>query len=258
MKNRFRKGGLLSILLATMLLIVGCGAKTSDAKAVYTAAMEQTQKLDSLDCSMQMDMTMNVQGQTYDVKIDLDMLAENVSSATDLKMSMNMVYDMGTLGSDTTKMYYGDGYIYMDTQGLKVKAALSSDQFEGASQGVIDVSADLLSDLKSEVDGDNTIVSYSCSGEAITELMNQLKTVGDASIYEGMSLESAEGTLVINKDGYITSQTLNMLMNYDYDGETYNYDMKMVITYNNPGKEVTVEMPDASEYTEMDANLLGY
>lgn len=288
MKRALRKGGILSALLAAVLLVAGCGVKTTDAtdateapdaKSMYTSAIEQTQKLESMDCSIDMDMAISYGTQSMDITMDIDMQAENVSSAADLKMYMNTEMDLGTLGSGSFEMYYGDGYIYSNSLGYNAKAAVSPDQFDTTTQGVIDVSADLLSDLKMEEDGDNTIVSYSCSGTAAAELMKKISSVGSSSgagtegMYDGMSLESAEGTIVINKDGYVTSQTLNMIMKYAISGsesessntesegsgmENAYYDIKMVVTYNNPGKDVTVKMPDASDYTEVDASDLGY
>ena len=87
---------------------------------------------------------------------------------------------------------------------------------------------------------------------SILESMGLADMMGDTN----MTYDSMSGTMTVNEDGYMTSNNVSMAGTVDVEGTPVNFELQMGLTYNNPGQAVTVEIPDASEYIEIDASML--
>ena len=141
-----------------------------------------------------------------------------------LKMSMTSTLNMLGQTMDMN-MYYSDGYYYMNTNGTKQKIKMDIAGLQKqiqSSTGQTSLSAKYYKNLKlSEKDG-NTVLKYS---------INSIK------------ISSLTGTKTLNDKDLPVKESIQMVMESG-DNETGSITLKMNLTYHDPGKSVTVTLPD--------------
>ena len=74
---------------------------------------------------------------------------------------------------------------------------------------------------------------------------------------ESMSFDSISGTMTVSKDGYVLSNSMQMSGSIEEMGQKMDVTMDMNMTYNNPGQDVAVEIPNADDYMEIDPSMMG-
>ena len=77
---------------------------------------------------------------------------------------------------------------------------------------------------------------------------------------EGLAytIKEVSGESVVNKDGYVTSGKVRMVMDMTMAGETISMEADTTVIYHNPGQTVEVAEPSLDGYTEIDASLVGF
>lgn len=255
---------LAALLLAAAVGVSAAGCAKKDPETIYKEAVEKANQANSMDTSVNMSMAMTMGEESLDMDIAMDMKMSGLKEG-DLKYSME-----GSVGlmdqSVDMKQYYADGYQYVDMMGMKVKQAVELDQImeqarslaEGGNMGL-----EYIENLTAEKDGDNTILSYTVNGEKITELTQEymgsmMEAVGASgqdmeALFEGLdfTINSASGTMTVNKEGYASAYQMDMDMDVSAEGESVNLVIGAEYVVNNPGKEVEVTIPDTSDYTEI-------
>lgn len=176
-------------------------------------------------------------------------------------MKINMAMKVGAQGQEMDmNVYYTDGYYYADSMGTKMKYLMDLEQAqkELASTG-------LQTDMKKEdfkaISLEDQVLTFTIDGEKMSSLvdtaMSSLQGLvqgTDASIDIG----DVKGTASVNKDGYFETSTMTVPLTMDIMGTEMKINMDMDYTYVNPGKEVTVELPDdLADYQEIDMTSAG-
>lgn len=235
-----------------------------DAKQLYQEAVKKNSELTAMDMSMNMDMSMKMNDESIDMSMQSTLKANNLGKEG---MTMEMTSNVSTMGQDTNaNIYYGDGYYYIDSADTKVKCALDLDKIMEQVQStteVTDMDVNSFKEITVKEDGDNKVFTYKGDPEQMQELvdesMSQLTKSLEANGAElEMKINDISGEVTVNKDGYITVQTMNLDCSMSSEGDTMDVTMKMDAAINNPGGgEVTVNLPAAEEYIEMDASALG-
>lgn len=253
----------LSILLSVgmMLAFAGCGSG-ADGAAIYEAANKKMEELNSLDVSYTMEMKMKNGEETMDISSSMNMKMDSINSAENLR-----ILGEGTTSAEgqdiDTKMYYENGYYYMEAAGQKFKYAMDFEaMLETAEQSVggnMDVA--YMKEVKVTKSGDNQILTF--TGDAskmdayVQEMMASMGTMGGM---EGVSytIKEISGEATVNKDGYFSNVKIKMSMDMSMGSESISIDMNMDQVYNNIGQPANITAPaDLDSYMEIDPALLG-
>ena len=223
MKIRIKK--VTALLLSCMLLfsISGCQKKRT-AKEVLKSSLKQSSKLKDADfsgeASYKIANSEASSSSNVTIKMNFDTKLQTVDK-DQLKMSMTSTLNMLGQTMDMN-MYYSDGYYYMNTNGTKQKIKMDIAGLQKQIQsttGQTSLPAKYYKDLKlSEKDG-NTVLKYS------------------------IKISSLTGTKTLNDKDLPVKESIQMVMESG-DNETGSITLKMNLTYHNPGKSVTVTLPD--------------
>jgi len=250
----------VSLALALAMGLCACGKKAS-VEDIYTAALEKQNELTDMNVKIEEKASMSYSGETVDINMNMDCKVHDAKSED---MAMDLSMEMSSMGTTLEiQMYYADGYCLMEMMGQKMKYPMSADEAmeEGGTVGLFDVSK--LSELKAEEgQGGDTKLTFTVDTSKLTDedaLVGQVKEMLETSGLSGSSLSytAANGSMTVNKDGYISAMDMHLDCTMDIDGESIDMTMDITVTYDNPGAAVEVEIPDASEYTEIDPSLLG-
>lgn len=248
--------------LLMILSLVGCSRaketkKNLDPETIYEDAVKKTAELKDIDGTATMKMVMSQGEEAMDVSMDMDIKmtginTEDMKYLCDTKMSMlDTDFDM--------KMYYTDGYYYIESFGQKMKYPMDYsamlDKVNESTMQTTDLSK-YMKDIKATQEDDNTIITFQLDGEKMTEyiqgIMSDLGTGIDSGLYSGI-----EGNVetTINKDGYLSAVKMSLILDMNIEGQAMKMNMDMDMVYNNPGKEVkAIELPDLKGYTEVDSS----
>ena len=260
----------LAFLMVVCLFFTGCSAKKGSTEAtayqLVKSAVEKTQALDS--CQLDMDLTIKTSllGMEMEVPMNYKMKMAGLKSGdvrADGSIKMSAFGETADIG-----VYVDKQYVYVNTgeQKFKVKA----DATEAATYNVINTYDDMIQALPEDVLKDVTIqkadngtrtVSVQLSEEKFNEVYKKFVSdvaEGALSIEETDSLNMKFANIAldisVNKDGYISEYKIAFDMDIKIGAEGLNYTQTVNISsdcrYIDPGKDVTVEAPDSSEYDE--------
>lgn len=253
---------IMSMLLVIVMLfaMTGCSKEKNnkeekDPKVLFEQAMENMQKLNSSDMSLDMDMMMAYGEESIEMSMQTEVIVQDIGKET-MKMSMPMTMEM--LGESVNMdIYYVDGYYYMDMLGMKMKTPMDLAEIQKtyeSSTGMANMNVEAMKEFSLEEKDGLYVISFVGDNEkmmdytksAMASIQNAYGT--DLSSFE---LKEIKGNVTVNKDGYITEEVIEMSMNMSMEEETIETSYVMTIAYNNPGKEATVELPDLSGYQEV-------
>lgn len=246
-----------AVILSTMMVfsMTAC-AKKADPKEVFDTAVKKNSELTSMDMDTTMKMTMTQGEENIDVTVDMKMKMSDVSKDTMQYLAETKTSLMGQTLDAT--IFYKDGYYYMDSMGQKIKYPMDlTALMESVKQSTesTNLQSDQLKDLTMAKEGDNTILTFTADpdkmNEYLTDVMGSMSGMGAMGDTQ-MSFKEASGTYTVNKDGYYTDMTMKMTVDMDLQGEAVTMVMDLTGKVNNPGQEVTVELPDTEGYTEVE------
>lgn len=254
-----KKRTLISVMMAfVMVCLAGCGSKSLTAEEVLAKATEKQQAAKSIDASMKMDISMDIAGQSIDYDMDVDMKAIDMNEEG---MQMSMQTDMDILGQQMSmNTYYTDGCYYMDSMGQKMKMNMDiAEMTETLKQNSVftEIPADAYKSLEVEEKDGGRMLTYTADGSQLTEIVDSIMSGMMGSLGEmddmDVGLGDVSGTITLDKDFNVTAQTMKMDMTMTVEGMDVGASMDMDMTVNNPGQEVTVELPDdLDSYEEME------
>lgn len=250
------------LLTAAMAIsMIGCGGK-QDPKEMYDAAVKKSQELTSMEMEYEMDMVMTQSDEKIDISTAMNMKMDGIDTENMRYLAEGTTTTMGQT-IDTT-MYYADGYYYMEAMGQKIKYAMDLDKMMEqikSSTGGGSMDSSYLKDIQAKQDGDNQILTYTADASKMDDYVQEIfSSMGEmGSQLEGIAynIKEVSGESVINKDGYVISGTVKMVMDMTIEGETISMEADTKIVYLNPGQTVEVTAPSLDGYTEVDASLMG-
>lgn len=244
------------LVLVLVCGLMGC-AKEPTAEEVYAGAFEKMNALNSMDMEMDMKISMSAEGETIDMEMAADCVMENINTED---MRMDMMMEMGLMGvTIEMQTYYVDGYYLMEMYGQKLKYAMALEDAMGQTAMVQEVALDAMSEMTMVEEGDNRVITFTVDGEKLKEgyMDNYLSTMegmgltGDSGT-ESLEYKAMSGTMTVNKEGYPTNAAMTMAFAMEVEGTVVQCEAVVDVVYHNPGQEVSVEIPDASEYMEVD------
>ncbi len=249
----------MSVLLTAILVLclAGCGGEKKDVKTILNDAMQKAQESADMDLTIDMDMDMTAAGESMAMEMQMDVKVQDNNKET-MKMEMPMSLNMPGQGvSMDMNLYYADGYYYMDMMGMKIKTPMDLAEIQKSlegSTGMVNIGIEGMKELEMEEKDGTYIINFVGDTEKMADYMDSVMTTME-SMYgiedSDVKLEEMKGTITVNKEGYITEQNVEMTMTMVVEGEETECSLVMNAVYNNPGEAVTVELPDLSEYEEM-------
>lgn len=212
-----------------------------DARQQYEAASQKTNELNSFEAKAKIDMKMSAQDTNISITMDMDMKMKDCNSSA-IKYLAEIRMDM--LGqSQGAKMFYTDGYAYMDMDGQKIKMAMPLDEIietsKSTSSGMLQAS-EFIKDIQVAADGaGNQVFTYTCAPESFNKILSQLDQQNvDLSSAVDMKIREFRGTATVNAEGYFISSDVVMVYDATILGTAVSYDIRMHLDYVNPGQPV--------------------
>lgn len=240
---------LAAVMALAMVCLSGCGQKVT-AESVIKKATEKQQAQKSMDSDMKMKMSMSADGESLDYDMDMHILASGIGEDN---MKMSMETTASVLGQEINMdMYYTDGWYYMDILDQKTKMEMDISEIEEQMKQnslFTEISMDAYKSLELKEENGGYVVTYVADGTKLTEMVDSLMgsmlsgTLGDMDGMD-MTLGDVSGTITTDKDCNVTAQTMKMTMTMSIEGTEMESTIDMDMTVNNPGQEVTVELPD--------------
>lgn len=239
----------------------GCGEKAP--YAVYSEASRKTSELESVEAVTTMDMTLSAQGTDMEIPMTANMKMERVNTK-DMKLS---IYTTMEIMDQKVEMnsYYTDGYYYLDSADSKIKYTMDLDEIQNqvasTTLQTTDLEEDDFKEISMEKKDDGQLITYTINGDSMTDIANSAfgalsELLAGADMQ--MDIQDISGTMTVNKDGYASAYFMHMPFTMEVQGQEMSINMDIDVTYAEPGKEVSAELPDDLDtYEEVDLNAIG-
>ena len=237
--------------LMLVLLLASCSQETLDAKAIYKAALDNMNGLDSIKMTIDMDIEINSTDEASSLSMPMDI----TFVVEDMKTDAPIIYteaNTNILGATSnSKQWVKDGITYIDTDGMK---SISEGVEFGDADEVLGIDmSESLTDMQAERIDDKINITASLPLDTFKELM--ASSMSDTSILDQFTMDNASFELTINNDNYIESMKLDTGV-IDIEG-LGNMSLKATYTYSDYGTATVPEF-DPSEFGETGSYESGY
>lgn len=260
MEVKIKKFTALFLSCILLLSITACQKKRT-AKEIMQSSLKQSSNLKDADFNGNASYTIETgkDGSESNIsfKMNFDTKLQTVKK-DNLKMSMTSTINM--LGqSIDMKMYYADGYYYMDTNGTKQKMKMDISALQKqieSTTGQTTLPIKYYKDLKLSEDDGNNVISYSINSDGLNkyvqDISNSMSTITGGS--DSIKITSMSGKKTLNDKDLPLKESINMVLESN-NNEAGKITLKMDLIYHNPGKSVTVSLPkDLNTYKEVSNN----
>ena len=236
MKVKMKKFSALLLSCILLFSITACQKKRT-AKEIMQSSLKQSSSLKDADfngnASYTIETGKNGSESNINFKMNFDMKLQTVKD-DNLKMAMSSTINM--LGQNVDmKMYYADGYYYMNANGTKQK---------------------MKKDLKLSAEDGNNVLSYSINSDGLNKyvenITNSMSTITGGS--DSIKVTSMSGKKTLNDKDLPVKESIKMVIESN-SNKVGKITLKMDLIYHNPGKSVTVSLPkDLNTYQEVSSN----
>lgn len=222
----------------------------------YTDVLEAFSALKAMDISVDSNMTFQSDEMDMDMAADIQFDYKIIASEDDVQLQY-IATATSEDETNTVSMWYKDGYLYTDSDGVKSKMAMDLDSASGliAMQGndtEIPQSPLCMIDsiTATETDGGILYSIVFSNGFDDTEQADQALV----SLF-GLSIDDYDMQVLVDDDGMVSSVYENFTLTMTATDEdetttslTFHYEIEM--TVNAVDDDVTIDFPDFSEYSE--------
>lgn len=219
---------------------------TADVKYVSETSSDSSS---SSDDSSSQEISMN-----YDAKV-------SDSGEDNMKMSMEGALSASGVSIDMN-IYYSDGYYYLNMMDQKMKqqmdvSALQEQISSTTSQSQLPVD-NYKNIVVSQDDDGNTVLDYELNEDGLNEYIKMVAdqmgsatgSTSSSDDLDGIKISSFSGTRTLDKDDNTLKDSAEFVME-STSSDDGKITVTMNVTYNNPGKSVTVTLPDdLNDYQE--------
>lgn len=235
----------------------GLGEDTLDAEELYEKITVANAELESFSTKMDMEQSMNIDGENmdFDSKLDMDVVQNPFS----LKQIMTM--ELPEVGEQSIEAYLTEDGFYMfepeQEQWMKLPSELS-EQIIQQSESQADLQSQLaqfdgLQDgLSVDETDDHYVLKFKSTDDSFDQVFqeaienNMPPELGiDTSMFEDITFNDVQYELFVHKDNYYMSE-LNMIMDYDMEieGEKLNTKQNIKSTYDNYNEIDEIKVPE--------------
>ncbi len=234
------------------------GATAEEISAIYTAANLKAAALTDFDADVDAVMKFTIDEESLDMLLDINMKMQGAYSG-----NMKILYDMAIKAEGETMtmtMFYEDGYMYTEMDGMKMKMPMDMDEMMAQTMAIsssLSFASDEMygmTNLKLYHNGNANVISYDLDAAqlnaAVNEIFGLMGTDFSDMGYE-YQINSASGTIHINEDGYADKERVSMDMSMTLLGMAMNMDIDMDVAIKNPGQPVYVTLPSTEGYADL-------
>ncbi|MDD3796249.1 MAG: hypothetical protein PHE06_09840, partial [Lachnospiraceae bacterium] len=211
-------------------------------EAAYNTAVQGQEAMAGLDVSVTEVITAAGTNTTVRKTVSLK-VSDSQSSA--MKADIRIQTDEGS-----TESYYADNYYYTTTSDGKVKREMD----QGAIWQIINshTYANLTSNyLKMLTQPEAGIYYYAATPDTLGSYSKNLLEGADDG--QGIVIDSLQGTMWTDKAGNVTQRSLTVVYTVTTGEQSETFLIQTSVKYNHSGKDVTVELPNLTEYEEKTA-----
>ena len=257
----------LCLMMTAAFTLAGCGDDKGgsgdsgelDPYKIYNEAAKKMADCKDMQANTDIKMQLETGGESFDMNIGMD-IKEVMKSEKDVQMAsdISMKSSLEDIDMDM-KMWYKDGWMYIDSSGTKAKQKVDVEEAiskMNARIGQNEVTEDMVSDASAEKDGDLTNVVFKIKKDKVQEMMSTVMSSGDSSvtdIFQNMGdVKTGDMTIsaVIDKDGNMT----DIKMKGDVEVTANNQSGKtgFEITMNNiqVDQGLKIDFPNFDDFTE--------
>jgi|GEM_PF-4565462 len=232
---------LILALCLALMLFAGCGGNTDDTYSKFSSAVEKTNALESLQGTATMIMTID---------------SDEILMTTDFKQKIEngnlTVYQKHSYkGELLSEQYYSDGFMYMSMFmfGEEIKFKKETPMEDAKTMSVVDFKKKDLIRSSSEEVGKGTKYSVVIPSSAIKSYIKY--NLDNAIDEEGTTYSDVTMHFIIDKAGYICELYMKFSVSISNpDGPDLSGFAEMTMTFNDPGEDVTIDLPDFSDYID--------
>lgn len=237
---------LIKIMLCCFMFVClfACGTKevVINDKQVVIDALKKTETLEFMD--LDMDMSMKFMEMTIDMPINSKIITKD-------NKPVAMSLSTGLMGQDI-KMSYVDGYIYMESSGMKFKGVATAEEFIEFSEMDFTLDESMILDVEKLEDGSYNV---KLDNNAASDLTSSLE--GSLGEMDNSEIKDVTYNIKINDDGYVSDFKVSMDLSASIEGISYNISAAIDCKYNNINQPFEITAPsDADSYEEVDFNEL--
>lgn len=251
------------VIMAALVVFTACGGSNSqdNEKSDFEAFAEVQKNMEDVrDAEFRMDMDMTTDASGEDDKVTMKMSGtgkEVLNSKTDIDMEMKYNMTMPGLESGLEgTMYMQDQIVYMDMMGQKFKVD-ASDEMAAAinmdTSQLLDISEDMISDIKMRKDGADTIYTLKMDGNKALEYFesNAGNVKGLAGATESLNFNKLDVVVTAGEDGMAKTINMDCAMTSESDGETIDITYQISMEYISINTDLKIDFPDFSDYQEL-------
>jgi len=235
----------------------GLGEDTLDAEGLYEKITVANAELESFSTKMDMEQSMNIDGENmdFDSKLDMDVVQNPFS----LKQVMTM--ELPEVGEQSIEAYLTeDGFYMLDPeqdQWMKLPSEFS-EQIIQQSESQADLQTQLaqFDGLQDGLSVDETDEHYVLKFESTDDGFDQIfkETIEnnmpaemglDMEMFDDITFNDVQYELFVHKDNFYMSE-LNMIMDFDMEieGEKLNTKQNIQSTYDNYNEIDEIKVPE--------------
>jgi len=221
---------------------------------LYNKANAALRNIDSVEMEMDMDMTIEADGETINMQI-VSNIRQVMRSETDIDMAMDM--KMSMLGMDiNTKMFFRDGLLYTEMMGQKIKAPMPIEEaMAQANTDMIDFPEAAVKDMAAKDVEGGVEVSFTLIGAFLNdELIKQMGNMEELLDDDYVTFTFGDVTLVavIGEDNTFKSLRMAFVFDMEIDDEMAQAECVIDIMFIKFGGVIVTFPSDLDDYIEMD------
>lgn len=236
---------ILQALLVSAVLGSTAAAAVPDSEVTrsYDSAVDLQDNQDSLD------VTVNATTIVPDIKENagktIHLQVSGLQDLKNLKAAISIETDDGT-----KEQYYTDGYFYDNDSGKNIKYAMKPEEMLQVMNQYVYLN--LKSEYLDSLDYNNDSYLFTATEKSLGEFTdNILEGVQDE---HQTSLMTLQGYINTDSQGQITKRRIQTVYTVRSGEEPQTCTTNSVSTFTDPGKAVTVTLPDLSSYKESKAD----
>ena len=240
-----KRNMILQALLVSVLLGSTAAAAVPDSEVTrsYDSAVDLQDNQDSLD------VTVNETTIVPDIKENagktIHLQVSGLQDLKNLKAAISIETDDGT-----KEQYYTDGYFYDNDSGKNIKYAMKPEEMLQIMNQYVYLN--LNSEYLDSLDYNNDSYLFTATEKSLGEFTdNILEGVQDE---HQTSLMTLQGYINTDSQGQITKRRIQTVYTVRSGEEPQTCTTNSVSTFTDPGKAVTVTLPDLSSYKESKAD----
>ncbi len=262
MKKKIVSLFLIIALLCATVVFTACEDENDSAKTdaeIINEAIEKTGALNEISASMKMDFTMEAEGVSLTFPISAQIKGKNLDSDDDMIYSMKM--SMSMMGQKMDMEMYQEGqwaYMVMNGEKYKTKTAdIEESNYSADTQAMLEgLPEEALKDVKLEKNDDGSqTAKFTIPGEKFDDAYKKafdsfMGAGGMGAAMPEMEMPDVNVALTL-ENGYVTEYDMSFAIEMDIEGTKVSADVKVELTYENPGEPVTITPPEGYEDFEV-------